>query len=99
MDSKMFMNNIIPEKEAFDALPKEAKTKLTEIFNDIDYDMASCIDFEKAKRFNKFIDESSSDSIIEKDAKDFIKWTAICNKETATIDEWLFAFGKLYATD
>lgn len=77
------MNNIVPEKEAFNVLPKEAKAKLCEIFSEIDYDFSKVIDYEKAKKFNRFIDDSLNMSIIEKDAKDFIKWTALCNKEAA----------------
>ena len=28
-----------------------------------------------------------------------MKWTAICNKSTVNLDEWLFAFSKLYVCD
>jgi hypothetical protein len=35
----------------------------------------------------------------EKDARDFINSVAICNKTVVNIDEWLFAFSKLYVVD
>lgn len=75
------------------------------------------IDLNKSKRFNKYIDDAINDGGVEKDAKDFIKACAICNKETVSllldkhglypkllckkvnIDEWLFAFSKLFAVD
>lgn len=40
-----------------------------------------------------------SDSIAEKDGKDFIKTAALCNHQTVNIDEWHFSFSKLFATD
>jgi len=40
-----------------------------------------------------------SDSMAERDGKDFIKTAAICNKETVNIEEWYFSFAKLYAVE
>jgi len=49
--------------------------------------------------FNKYVDETVTDSNAEKDAKDFIQSVAICSKSTVNIDEWLFAFSKLWVVD
>lgn len=35
----------------------------------------------------------------EKDARDFINSVAVCNKTVVNIDEWLFAFSKLFVVD
>jgi hypothetical protein len=40
------------------------------------------IDFEKAFKFNKFMEENVNDSMAHKDANDFIMTAAICNKTT-----------------
>ena len=66
--------------------------KLTEIFNDIDFDDLKAIDLHKAVRFNKYIQENIAEAKAEKDANDFLKSTAICNKHSVNIDEWLFSF-------
>ncbi|EGR28615.1 hypothetical protein IMG5_171770 [Ichthyophthirius multifiliis] len=82
--------------------------KLIEIFNDVDAKpigftegnfIPGLIDLEKSKRFNKYIDDTINDNIAEKDAKDFIKSCSVCNKEGVNIDEWIFAFSKLFAVD
>ncbi|KAL4497395.1 hypothetical protein ABPG72_011330 [Tetrahymena utriculariae] len=99
MDAKMLLNNIVCEEKAFNILPPAQKAKILEIFYDVDFDGQKQIDLSKSKRFNKYIDEQINDGGIEKDAKDFIKACAICNKETVNIDEWIFAFSKLYAVD
>ncbi|KRX01603.1 Ankyrin repeat-containing domain [Pseudocohnilembus persalinus] len=102
IEIKKFLGDIIPEKEAFDVLKKEDRAKLIDIFNDIDLCEVptKSINEEKSKRFNQFIDDTgATQSIIQKDAKDFIKWAAICNRETVNLDEWLFAFSKLYGSD
>ena len=57
------------------------------------------IDHHKAVRFNRYVEETLTESAAEKDAKDFMKWTAICNKSTVNLDEWLFAFSKLYVCE
>lgn len=44
------------------------------------------IDLHKAVRFNRYIEENLAESTADKDAKDFIKWTAICNKTTVNLD-------------
>lgn len=50
-------------------------------------------------RFNKYIQENIAEAKAEKDANDFLKSTAICNKHSVNIDEWLFSFSKLYVCD
>ncbi len=57
------------------------------------------IDFHKAVRFNKYIEDSISEAKAEKDANDFLKSSAICNKHSVNVDEWVFAFSKLYICD
>ena len=81
MDAKMLLNNIACEEKAFNVLSPQQKAKILEIFYDIDNDGMKTIDINKSKRFNKFVDETVNDSASEKDAKDFIKSCALCNKE------------------
>jgi len=57
------------------------------------------IDLHKAVRFNKYIQENIPEAKAEKDANDFLKSTAICNKHSVNIDEWVFSFSKLYVCD
>ena len=80
-------------------LSEEHNKKLTQIFNDIDFDDLKAIDLHKAVRFNKYIQENIAEAKAEKDANDFLKSTAICNKHSVNIDEWLFSFSKLYVCD
>ena len=49
--------------------------------------------------FNQFIQENLDKNLADKDAKDFIKATALCNQQRVNIDEWLFSFSKLYVVD
>ena len=99
IEIKMFINNIVAENKVFDVLKPQHKQKLQQIFEDIDFDNQKSIDMQKATQFNKFIEDGVSDSIADRDAKDFIKTTAICNSLTANIDEWMFAFAKTLAVD
>jgi hypothetical protein len=48
-------NTLIPEEKAFNVLGEEQVKKLTEIYNDIDFDDLKAIDLHKAVRFNKYI--------------------------------------------
>lgn len=50
-------------------------------------------------RFNKYIQENIAEPKAEKDANDFLKAAAICNKHSVNIDEWLFCFAKLHFSD
>jgi hypothetical protein len=92
-------NTLIPEEKAFNVLSEEQTAKLTEIYNDIDFDDLKAIDLHKAVRFNKYIQENIPEAKAEKDANDFLKSTAICNKHSVNIDEWIFSFSKLYVCD
>ena len=92
-------NTLIPEEKAFSVLSEEQIAKLTEIYNDIDFDDLKAIDLHKAVRFNKYIQENIPEAKAEKDANDFLKSTAICNKHSVNIDEWIFSFSKLYVCD
>lgn len=92
-------NALIPEEKAFNVLSGEHQKKLIEIFNDIDFDDLKAIDLHKAVRFNKYIQENIAEAKAEKDANDFLKSTAICNKHSVNIDEWLFSFSKLFVCD
>ena len=78
---------------------EQEKVKLEDIFNDIDFDDQKAIDLHKAVRFNKYIQESIAEPKAEKDANDFLKAAAICNKHSVNIDEWLFCFAKLHFSD
>lgn len=77
---------MIPEEKAFTELDEEEKVKLEDIFNDIDFDDQKAIDLHKAVRFNKYIQESIAEPKAEKDANDFLKAAAICNKHSVNID-------------
>ena len=79
-------NTLIPEEKAFDVLNDDQKLKLTDIFNDIDFDDLKAIDLHKAVRFNKYIQDNIAEAKAEKDANDFLKSTAICNKHSVNID-------------
>jgi Ca2+-binding EF-hand superfamily protein len=96
---RFLSNTLIPEEKAFSALGEEQVKKLTEIYNDIDFDDLKAIDLHKAVRFNKYIQENIPEAKAEKDANDFLKSTAICNKHSVNIDEWIFSFSKLYVCD
>ena len=63
--------------------------KLQSIFDDIDTDNSRNIDTSKviiqciswkAVVFNKFVEDSITDSVAEKDSRDFIKTAALCNQ-------------------
>ena len=99
MEMKMFLNKLVPEAQAFKALNLTQRKKLQQIFEDIDFDNAHNIDLEKSMKFDKYIDSSVEVRLAEKDAKDFIKSCAICNGKTVNLEEWIFAFSKLFALD
>lgn len=99
MDMKMFLNNLLPESKAFNVLNLTQKKKLQSIFEDIDFDNEKFIDISKSTLFNKFIDPSLEGRMLEKDAKDFIRSCALCNKATVNLEEWILAFSKLFALD
>lgn len=79
-------STLIPEEKAFGVFSEEQKNKLIEIYNDIDFDDLKAIDLHKAVRFNKYIQENIPEAKAEKDANDFLKATAICNKHSVNID-------------
>ena len=57
------------------------------------------IGFKRSYVFNKWVDEGVTDSMADKDTRDFINSVGICNKTVINIDEWLFAFSKLLVVD
>ncbi|KAM3137119.1 hypothetical protein pb186bvf_010847 [Paramecium bursaria] len=99
MEIKIFINNLVAEEKAFNVLEEQQKNELTNIFNDIDTDGSKFLDQPKAVVFNQFIQENLDKNLADKDAKDFIKSTALCNQQRVNIDEWLFSFSKLYVVD
>lgn len=66
LDARMYLcingsflsNTLVPEEKAFNVLSEEQKKKLTDIYNDIDFDELKAIDLHKAVRFNKYIQEN-----------------------------------------
>ena len=60
------------------------------------YDNKNCVESEKAARFNKFVDKRCSTYIAEKDANDFIASSALIDGEYVSLEEWLFAWAKLF---
>jgi hypothetical protein len=77
---KSFINSILGENKAFTVLDDDKKRQLKNIFDDIDKDGAKCINLDKSRGFNMYMEGVPEDSA-EKDAMDFISSCAICNKE------------------
>ena len=82
IDMKQFMNNIMAESKALNVLTPQHRLKLLNIFDEIDIDNQRSIDNAKSIRFNKYVDELANESVVQKDAKDFISSCAIINKTT-----------------
>lgn len=98
-DVKLFMEEILEEYRCFGLLSNDELARLTDLFQELDYDNKEEVDSEKAARFNKFVDKRCSTYIAEKDANDFIASAAMINGDTVTLEEWLFAWAKLYACE
>ena len=58
----------------------------------MDFDDKNCIDFEKAFKFNKYMEENVNDNMASKDANDFISSCAICNKQTVIFSIFFLIF-------
>ena len=95
-DVKAFMLESLEEYRCFGVLNNEELARLTDLYQEIDYDNKQIIDSEKAARFNKFVDKRCSTFIAERDASDFICSAALIDGENVTLEEWLFAWAKLY---
>jgi hypothetical protein len=98
-DMKAFMKEIVEEYRCFNKMPKEEVFRVTQLFEDIDYDNKKSIDGEKAAKFNKFVDKKVNNWIAEKDAGDFIESAAIIDGDTCSFDEWYYAWAKTYIAD
>lgn len=98
-DVAIFIGNIVDEEKCFQILNPEQVKKLTNIFNDIDYDRSGRITLSKAASFNHFVDSNVSKTALARDAEDFIGECAVINAEDVCLDEWLFSFSKLYYCD
>ena len=95
-ECRVFIEDFVVEEAAFGALDSDRTDKLKAIFSDIDFDDKRSINFEKAVNFNSFIKKNKNILIAEKDAKEFLNGCAVLNQETVSLDEWLFAFSKLF---
>ena len=98
-DISIFLDNITDEEKCFKILSPEQTKKLTAIYNDIDYDKKRAITMKKAVAFNHFIDQRVSSNALLRDAEDFLEEVAIINKESVSLEEWLFSFSKLLFCD
>jgi len=98
-DISIFVGNITDEEKCFKILSPEQTKKLTTIYNDIDYDKKRAITMKKAVAFNHFIDQRVSSNALLRDAEDFLEEVAIINKESVSLEEWLFSFSKLLFCD
>ena len=74
-------------------------TRLKSLFGEIDHNNQGFLDEDKAAKFNKFIDKRCSSSLASRDAGDFIGSAAIINGETVSLEEWAYAWAKLYVCD
>ena len=95
-ECKLFIEDLLPEKDAFGILDSATNNKIISIFKDIDFDDKLKIDFEKAVNFNAYIQKTKNTILAEKDAREFISGCAIINQESVSLDEWIFCFSKLY---
>lgn len=98
-DISIFMGNVIDEEKCFKVLSPEQVTKLTSIYNDIDYDKSRKIDIKKSIAFNHFIDPRVSSNALMRDAEEFLEEVAIINRTDVCLDEWIYAFSKLLFCD
>ena len=98
-DMSIFIENIIEEEKCFKILTPEQVKKLSDIFMDIDYDRTGKISMKKAIAFNHFIDPRVSNTVLMRDAEDFIEDVAVINRQDVCLDEWLFSFSKLLYCD
>jgi len=92
-----FIKQIHAENKAFNVLIPDQRRKLKHIFDEIARDIKH-INLDRSKMFNMFVDEVSEEEA-EKDAKDFIASCALLDKESVNLDEWMFAFAKLWVCD
>lgn len=95
-DIAIFIENIVDEEKCFQILNPDQIKKLTNIFSDIDHDRSGRITLSKAASFNHFVEPKASRTSLARDAEDFITECAIINGQDVSLDEWLFAFSKLY---
>lgn len=98
-EMKLFIAEISEEYRCFKQLPTEDIKRLRELFAELDYNKSKTIDSDKSAKFNKFIDKRVSTFIAEKDADDFISDAAILDGENVSLDEWIYAWAKLYVSD
>jgi len=74
-----FVKQIAAENKAFNVLTPDQKKKLKHIYDEISRG-DKCINLDRTKMFNIFVDEVSEEEA-EKDAKDFIASCAVIDKE------------------
>lgn len=96
-----FLTQLSEEYKAFGLLEADQVKKLTEIFNQADYDSQGFVDEKKSAQFNKYLEPNVTKETAMRDAKEFIESCAIIDKQKVrednqvSIDEWLFSFAKL----
>ena len=61
----------------------------------MDADDSGFVDLAKCTKFNRFIEETSTEDNARRDSLEFLKEVSICREGKVNIEEWLFAFGKL----
>lgn len=96
---KALMSEVIEEELCFGKVPDDHMARLKILFEEIDYDNQGFIDEEKASKFNKFVDKRCSSSLASRDAGDFIGSCSIIDGETVTLEEWMYAWAKLYVSE
>ena len=86
---------IYKDRSAYGLLLEAHKRKLIQIFEEMDADDSGFVDLAKCTKFNRFIEETSTEDNARRDSLEFLKEVSICREGKVNIEEWLFAFGKL----
>ena len=78
---------IFKDKSAFKLLTDFHRKRLTLIFQDIASDEATYIDAAKSIKFNRFIDETTTEDAARRDAQEFLREVSICKSGQVNLEE------------
>lgn len=93
----LFSAKLSVEAKALNALEPSLTAKAKSFFQHIDSDSNGSITLEEALQFNMRVQKQKYRLLAEKDAIDFIKSAAIIDGKNVSLDEFIFAFSKLFA--
>lgn len=74
------------EYRCFGQLESDHIKKLTDIFNQADYDSQGSIDEKKSAQFNKYLEPNVTKETAMRDAKEFVESCAIIDKQKVDDD-------------